>query len=42
MTWTSIDASTYLVIAGAAVATYTLRLGGLLLSDNLPKAGWFK
>ena len=42
MTGTSIDVSTYLVIAGAAVATYTLRLGGLLLSDRLPKAGWFK
>ncbi len=36
------DATIVWAIAGAAVATYSLRLGGLLLSDRLPKAGRFK
>jgi uncharacterized membrane protein len=29
----------WLVIAGAALLTYALRLGGLLLADRLPQAG---
>ena len=29
-------------IVGAAAATYGLRLGGLLLSDRLPKGGRFR
>ncbi len=32
----------YLVIAAAAVITYGLRLGGLLLAGRLPKTGRFK
>lgn len=32
----------YLVIAAAALATYSLRLGGLLLAGRLPKTGRFK
>jgi uncharacterized membrane protein len=32
----------YLVIAAAAVVTYGLRLGGLLLASRLPKTGRFK
>ena len=32
----------YLVIGAAAVATYSLRLGGLLLAGRLPKTGRFK
>ncbi|SHO53769.1 AzlD family protein [Desulfopila aestuarii] len=31
-----------LAIAAAATVTYALRLGGLLLSDRLPKTGRFK
>lgn len=31
-----------LVIAAAAVVTYALRLGGLLLAENLPETGRFK
>ncbi len=38
----SLDATIIWVIAGAAAVTYSLRLGGLLLSDRLPKAGRFK
>ncbi|MBL0715786.1 MAG: AzlD domain-containing protein [Desulfosarcina sp.] len=30
------------VIAGAALVTYGLRLGGLLLSEKLPRSGAFK
>ena len=33
---------TYLVIAAAAVVTYCLRFGGLLLAGRLPKTGGFK
>ena len=33
---------TYLVIAAAALVTYGLRLGGLLLASRLPKTGRFK
>ncbi len=32
----------YAVIAAAAVATYSLRLGGLLLAGRLPKTGKFR
>lgn len=41
----SIDASgvgVYLLIAAAALATYALRLGGLLLADRLPTTGKFR
>ena len=36
------DLSIALAIAGAALATYGLRLGGLLLAERLPKNGGFK
>lgn len=36
------DLSIPLAIAGAALVTYGLRLGGLLLADRLPKNGPFK
>ena len=32
----------YIIIAAAAVVTYGLRLGGLLLAGRLPKTGRFK
>ncbi|WP_163338172.1 AzlD family protein [Desulfopila sp. IMCC35008] len=32
----------YIVIAAAAVVTYSLRLGGLLLAGRLPKTGRFR
>ena len=32
----------YLLIAAAALATYALRLGGLLLGDRLPATGRFR
>ena len=32
---------TYLAIIAAALATYCLRLGGLLLAGRLPKTGRF-
>jgi uncharacterized membrane protein len=42
MTLSSItDLSIALSIAGAALATYSLRLGGLLLAERLPKNGGF-
>lgn len=34
--------SVFLAIAGAALATYGLRLGGLLLAEYLPQNGGFK
>jgi len=34
--------TSYLVIAAAAMATYGLRLGGLLLAGRLPASGRFK
>jgi len=34
--------TTYLVIFGAAIVTYALRFGGLMLSDKLPKNEKFK
>jgi uncharacterized membrane protein len=36
------DLSIVLAIAGAALVTYSLRLGGLLLAEHLPKNGGFK
>ena len=36
------DLSIALAIAGAALATYALRLGGLLLAERLPNNGGFK
>jgi len=36
------DLSIAMAIAGAALATYSLRLGGLLLAERLPKNGGFK
>jgi len=36
------DLSVAMAIAGAALATYCLRLGGLLLAEHLPRNGGFK
>ncbi|BBO70012.1 hypothetical protein DSCA_39420 [Desulfosarcina alkanivorans] len=36
------DLSVALAIGGAALATYSLRLGGLLLAERLPANGGFK
>jgi uncharacterized membrane protein len=36
------DWAIYLVIGGSALATYGLRLGGLLLAARLPRQGGFK
>jgi uncharacterized membrane protein len=36
------DLTIPLAIAGAAIATYGLRLGGLLLAERLPKNGGFR
>ena len=36
------DITVFLVIAGAALVTYGLRLGGLLLAGRLPKNGGFR
>ncbi len=36
------DLSVFMAITGAAVATYSLRLGGLLLADHLPRNGSFR
>jgi uncharacterized membrane protein len=36
------DLTIAMAIAGAALATYSLRLGGLLLAERLPKNGGFK
>ncbi len=36
------DLSVAMAIAGAAIVTYSLRLGGLLLAARLPKNGGFK
>ncbi|HSO19979.1 MAG TPA: AzlD domain-containing protein [Desulfosarcina sp.] len=38
----SVDPSIAAAIAGAALATYGLRLGGLLLADHLPQNGSFR
>jgi uncharacterized membrane protein len=40
--FSSADLSIALAVAGAALATYSLRLGGLLLAERLPKNGGFK
>ena len=42
MTPDSPDIAAVAAILGAAVATYSLRLGGLLLSERLPKSGGFR
>lgn len=39
---TGSDANIMLAIAGAALVTYGLRLGGLLLAGHLPKNGGFR
>ena len=39
---TSVDITILLAIAGAAMVTYGLRLGGLMLADRLPKNGGFR
>ena len=36
------DLSVVMAIAGAALATYCLRLGGLLLAEHLPRNGSFR
>jgi len=36
------DTRIVLTIAGAAAATYAIRLGGLLLSERMPQRGRFK
>jgi uncharacterized membrane protein len=36
------DLSIIMAIAGAALVTYSLRLGGLLLAERLPQNGGFK
>ena len=36
------DLSVVLAIGGAALATYGLRLGGLLLAEHLPRNGGFR
>ena len=36
------DISVVLAITGAALATYCLRLGGLLLAEHLPRNGGFR
>lgn len=38
----ALDMNVFLVIALSAIATYSLRLGGLLLSSYFPKKGRFK
>ncbi len=42
MTFENQDISVLLAIGAAAAITYSLRLGGLLLSDKLPDGGKFK
>lgn len=39
---TSSEMTIYLAIAGAAIVTYGLRLGGLLLAGKLPGNGGFR
>jgi uncharacterized membrane protein len=39
---TEFDILVWLTIGGAALVTYGLRIGGLLLADRLPKTGRFK
>ena len=42
MNVTATGIGVYLLIAAAALATYALRLGGLLLGDRLPSKGRFR
>ena len=39
---TPTDLTVMLAITGAALATYCLRLGGLLLAEHLPRNGGFR
>ena len=39
---TDFDILVWLTIFGAALVTYSLRIGGLLLAERLPKTGRFK
>ncbi len=38
----NLDIALLLAISGAALVTYALRLGGLLLAEKLPRSGAFK
>lgn len=38
----TVSVNVWLVIGSVALLTYTLRLGGLLLAEKLPKTGRFK
>jgi len=40
--FSTIDPTVFLAIAAAALVTYGLRLGGLLLAQRLPQNGGFK
>lgn len=40
--WFQTDAAMVWALAGAALVTYALRLGGLLLAEHLPQSGGFK
>ena len=42
MLWDNVDMAALSAVLGAAVATYGLRLGGLLLSERLPRNGGFR
>lgn len=42
MTELTLTASTYIMIGAAALVTYGLRFGGLMLASRLPQAGRFK
>ncbi|SHE43542.1 Uncharacterized membrane protein [Desulfacinum infernum DSM 9756] len=42
MTWGLQDGQAYAAIGAAALVTYALRLGGLLLSTRLPNKGRFR
>jgi uncharacterized membrane protein len=40
--WATLDITIPLAIAAAALVTYGLRLGGLMLAERLPKNGGFR
>ena len=42
MVWDNMDMMAVTAVLGAAAATYGLRLGGLLLSERLPRNGGFR
>jgi uncharacterized membrane protein len=42
MLWNDADMAATMAVLGAAAATYGLRLGGLLLSEQLPQNGGFR